>query len=76
MVTNVNVESIIAQKVEKENAIKEAQEKKAKFNKVEFNTDHYLNTRLKDGEKEKEIVIRLLPFSTTELSPFKKVYVH
>ena len=49
MVTNVNVESIIAQKVEKENAIKEAQEKKAKFNKVEFNTDHYLNTRLKDG---------------------------
>lgn len=76
MVTNVNVESIIAQKVEKENAIKEAQEKKAQFKKVEFNTDHYLNTRLEDGEKEKEIVIRLLPFSTTELSPFKKVHVH
>ena len=76
MVTNVNVESIIAQKVEKENAIKEAQEKKAQFKKVEFNTNHYLNTRLEDGEKEKEIVIRLLPFSTTELSPFKKIHVH
>lgn len=76
MVTNVNVESIIAQKAQKDEALKESQAKKNQFNKVEFNPDHYLNTRLENNEDEKELVIRLLPFSQTELSPFKKVHVH
>ena len=72
---NVNSESVIAQKVEKEEAIKKAQEKKVKFN-VEFDEKHYLNTRLSKGEDKREIVVRLLPFSERETSPFKKVYVH
>ena len=72
---NVNSESVIAQKVEKEEAIKKAQEKKTKFN-VEFDEKHYLNTRLSKGEDKREIVVRLLPFSEKETSPFKKVYVH
>lgn len=72
MVTNVSVESIIAQKVEKEkNQVKQEQ-----TSKVKFNPDHYLNTRLDKNEKEREIVVRLLPFSQTELSPFKKIHVH
>lgn len=73
---NVSIESIIAQKVEKEEAIKKSQEKKVKFGNVEFDEKHYLNTRLTKSEDKKEIVIRLLPFSQEELSPFKKVYVH
>lgn len=73
---NVNSESVMAQKVEKEEAVKKSQEKKIKFGNVEFDEKHYLNTRLTKDEKEKEIVIRLLPFSETELSPFKKIYVH
>ena len=79
MVTNVNVESIVAQKVEKEEAIKKAQELKDSYAHKEknvFNVNNYLNTRLDKDEDEKEIVVRLLPFSNTELSPFKKIHVH
>ena len=76
MVVNISAESVTAQKVEKDEAAKKAQEKKVKFGKVEFSEDHYLDTRLSKNEKEKEIVIRLLPFSETELSPFKKIHVH
>ena len=75
--TNVTVESVMAQKVEKEEAIKNAQEKaKVKFNNVEFDEKHYLNTRLDKKETERELVIRLLPFSAEEPSPFKKIHVH
>lgn len=74
---NVSTESVLAQKVEKEEAAKKSQEKKKiKFGNVEFDEKHYLNTRLSKSETEREIVIRLLPFSETELSPFKKIYVH
>ena len=79
MVTNVNVESIVAQKVEKEEAIKKAQALKDSYANKEksvFNVNNYLNTRLDNDEDEKEIVVRLLPFSNTELSPFKKIHVH
>ena len=40
MVTNIDVNEIIAQKVEKDNAIKELQEKKKQLEKVEFNVDN------------------------------------
>lgn len=73
---NISTERIIEQKVEKENDLKNSQKKKIKFNNFEFDEKHYLNTRLSKGENKKEIVIRLLPFSKTELSPFKKVYIH
>ena len=74
---NVSTESVIAQKVEKEEATKKAQEKeKVKFNNVEFDERHYLNTRLDKKETSKELVIRLLPFSEEEQSPFKKIHVH
>lgn len=76
MVTNIDVNEIIAQKVEKDNAIKEQQEKKKQLEKVEFNVNNYLDTRLGPNENEKTLTIRLLPFSATELSPFKKIKVH
>lgn len=76
MVTNVSIEEVIAQKVAKEEAMKKSNEKKVKFGNVEFDEKHYLNTRLSKTENEKEITIRLLPFSLEERSPFKKVYVH
>lgn len=57
MVTNIDVNEIIAQKVEKDEAIKKAQEKKKKVTKVEFNVNNYLDTRLSKDENEKEITI-------------------
>lgn len=71
---NINSESVMAQKVEKEEQTR--QKKNIKFGNYEFDEKHYLNTRLGKNEDKKEIVIRLLPFSETELSPFKKVYIH
>ena len=76
MVKNIDVESIIAQKVEMDEAAKQSQEKKQKYSKVEFDVNNYLDTRLEKNENEKLITIRLLPFSDTELSPFKKIVVH
>lgn len=76
MIKNVSVQSIIAQKVEKEEALKEAQEKKKKFERVEFNENHYLDTRLGKDESMRNITIRLLPFSEENDSPFQKVHVH
>lgn len=74
---NISTESVMAQKVEKEEAEKQAQaKKKVVFKNFAFDEKHYLNTRLAQGEAKKEIVVRLLPFSETELSPFKKIYVH
>ena len=73
---NVSTESVMVQKVEKEEESKNSQKKKVKFGNVEFNEKHYLNTRLSKNEDQREIVIRLLPFSQTELSPFKKVHIH
>jgi len=73
---NINSDDVMAQKKEKEEASKKEQEKRIKFGNFEFDEKHYLNTRLSKTEKEREIVIRLLPFSETELSPFKKIHVH
>ena len=72
---NVSTKDVLAQKVEKEEAAKNAQKKKS-FGNFEFDERHYLNTRLSKDEKEKEIVIRLLPFSSEHLSPFYKIHVH
>ena len=41
-----------------------------------FDAKNYLNTRLEPMEKQKKIVIRLLPFSSDGGTPFKKVYMH
>lgn len=41
-----------------------------------FDPRKYLNTRLEPNETTKTIVIRLLPFSKTEQTPFHKVHVH
>ena len=57
MVANIDVNEIIAQKVEKDNAIKEQQEKKKQLEKVEFNVNNYLDTRLGPDENEKTLTI-------------------
>lgn len=73
---NVDVESIMAQKAEKERLAKEAQERKKSFEKVGYDEKHYLDTFLVDNQTSKELVIRLLPFSPTNLSVFQEVSVH
>jgi hypothetical protein len=76
---NIDAESVITQKVERELAAKEAEEKKKKFKeKVEFDSSHYLGDYLDKNQTTKTLRIRLLPFcvETGELSPFKEVHVH
>jgi len=75
MVQNIEVESVMAQKVEKENSAKNVT-KKQKFGNFEFDEKHYLNTRLGKDEQEKEIVIRLLPFAEGVSTPFRRIHVH
>lgn len=41
-----------------------------------FNTKNYLNTRLSDGETEKEITIRLLPMDLETGNPFVLTHFH
>jgi len=41
-----------------------------------FDTKNYLNTRLSDGETEKEITIRLLPMDLKNRSPFVLTHFH
>lgn len=44
--------------------------------RFEFNEKNYLNTRLKEGETEKEIKIRILPISATEGDIFLSLNIH
>ena len=43
---------------------------------ITFDERNYLQATLKPGEDEKNITIRLLPFSTEGGTPFKKVHMH
>lgn len=83
MVQNISVEAIEAQRLEREKEFEEALKRKQEYEerknggkRVEFNPNHYLNVRLAEGETERYITIRLLPFSKDNLSPFQKVKVH
>lgn len=51
-------------------------EKKQAAQKPKFDEKNYLNTRLKKGEKSKEIKIRLLPFDKDSSTPFKIIDMH
>lgn len=44
--------------------------------KTVFDPKNYLSARLGQGETEKTMTIRLLPFSVEDTDPFKKVYIH
>ena len=47
-----------------------------KPNYTAFDAKNYLNTKLKDGENEKTLRIRILPVDKDTNSPFKKVIMH
>ena len=52
----------------------ETAERKPNF--TAFDAKNYLNTKLKDGENEKTLRIRILPVDKDTNSPFKKVIMH
>lgn len=54
----------------------EAEQKVLTPNKTKFDEKNYLQARLRDDEKSKQLTIRLLPFSPDGGSPFKKVFMH
>lgn len=64
---NIGIEEILNQREVETSAMKP---------KTVFNEKNYLNVRLLPGEKSKEVVIRLLPFSPEGGTPFKKIYAH
>lgn len=68
---NIRLDDVFAQmKTEQENA-----QRSAKKTTV-FNEKNYLQARLGPKESTKTLVIRLLPFTPEEGTPFHKVYMH
>ena len=71
--TNIETEDILSQ-------LRAEQEKKLAATsfarKNDYNPNRYLQTALKKDETNKQIVIRLLPFSPQGGSPFHKVHMH
>ena len=65
---NVDADAVMAQY--------EAEQKVFTPKKTQFNEKNYLQARLTDKEITKTLVIRLLPFSPQEKTPFKKVFMH
>ena len=65
---NVDADAVMAQY--------EAEQKVFTPKKTQFNEKNYLQARLSDKETTKTLVIRLLPFSPQEKTPFKKVFMH
>lgn len=65
---NVDADAVMAQY--------EAEQKVFTPKKTQFNEKNYLQARLSDKEITKTLVIRLLPFSPQEKTPFKKVFMH
>lgn len=61
---------------EQVNAQYENEQKAVETKKTQFDKKNYLNARLAKDENTKTLTIRLLPFSTDELTPFKKVSMH
>lgn len=47
-----------------------------KSKETTFNEKNYLNIRLADGQRTKELKIRLLPIDGNSQTPFKKIHVH
>lgn len=64
---NIGIEDVLSQKEKETITVKP---------KTVFNEKNYLQARLANGEKSKELVIRLLPFSPDGGSPFHKVHMH
>ena len=65
---NVDADAVMAQY--------EAEQKVFTPKKTQFNEKNYLQARLSDKETTKTLIIRLLPFSPQEKTPFKKVFMH
>jgi hypothetical protein len=64
---NISIEDVLNQK----------EQETVKFKpKTVFNEKNYLQARLANGEKTKEMTIRLLPFNQQETIPFHKVHMH
>lgn len=64
---NIGIEDVLLQKERETVTVKP---------KTVFNEKNYLQARLSNGEKSKELTIRLLPFSPDGGSPFHKVHMH
>lgn len=63
---NINLDSIVLEDEKQEQTPR----------KSTFDVKNYLNVKLKDGEEEKTLTIRLLPMNLENGSPFEKIFVH
>lgn len=63
---NINLDSIVLEDEKEEQTQR----------KSTFDVKNYLNVKLKDGEEEKTLTIRLLPMNLENGNPFEKIFVH
>lgn len=72
---NANIEADVVME-----QLRQEQEEKARSNQNsqqrEYNPKRYLNANLGKQEESKQLIIRLLPFSSNEGTPFHKVHMH
>lgn len=69
---NTSAEEILRQR----RAIQESKEKQQVKKKFEFDEKNYLNLRLKDGETQKKVTVRILPVSADDPNTFLILHTH
>jgi hypothetical protein len=55
---------------------RQQEELKSRTKNTTYNANNYLDDKIAEGQSEKSMTIRLLPFTSEGGSPFKKVYMH
>lgn len=55
---------------------RQQEELKSRTKNTTYNSNNYLDDKIAEGQSEKSMTIRLLPFTSEGGSPFKKVYMH
>ena len=69
---NTSAEEILRQR----RAIQESKEKPQVKKKFEFDEKNYLNLRLKEGETQKKVTVRILPVSADDPNTFLILHTH
>lgn len=69
---NTSAEEILRQR----RAIQESKEKQQVKKKFEFDEKNYLNLRLKEGETQKKVTVRILPVSADDPNTFLILHTH
>lgn len=73
---NLNVNTSAEAILQQRRTIQESKEKQQVKKKFEFNEKNYLNLRLKEGETQRKVTVRILPVSGTDPNTFLILHTH